>query len=68
MLAKDNDLQIIISKQTLITNYSSSKVIRLNLNYKLDQAIIDFGLTNLKNGNFFHLVFKYKNLLLILVN
>jgi hypothetical protein len=68
MLAKDNDLQIIISKQTLITNYSSSKVIRLYLNYKLDQAIIDFGLTNLKNGNFFHLVFKYKNLLLILVN
>jgi hypothetical protein len=57
MLAKDNDPHIILSKQILVTNNSSSKLIYNFLSLKLEQAIIDFGLTNVENGNYFQLIF-----------
>ena len=67
MFAKDNDPHIILSKQILVTNNSSSKVIHDYLNSKLDQAIIDFGLTNLEDENRFQFIFKYKKVTLDLL-
>lgn len=60
MFGKESDPQIILSKQILVTNNSSSKVIHDYLNYKLEFAIQDFGINNLDNGNYFHLILKYK--------
>lgn len=60
MLGKESDPQIILSKQILVSNNSSSKVIHDYLNYKLEFAIQDFGINNLDNGNYFHLILKYK--------
>ncbi len=60
MFGKDNDPQIILSKQILLSNNSSPKVIHDYLNYKLEFAIQDFGINNLDNGNYFHLILKYK--------
>lgn len=57
--AKDNDPHIILSKQILVSNNSSSKLIHDYLNIKLDQAIIDFGLVNIENGDYFQLIIKY---------
>jgi hypothetical protein len=56
MFAKDNDPHIILSKQILVTNNSSSKVIHEYLNLKLEFAIRDFGVTNLDNGNYYYLI------------
>jgi hypothetical protein len=53
MFGKENDPQIILSKQILVFNNSSSKLIHDYLNYKLDRAIIDFGINNLDNGKYF---------------
>jgi hypothetical protein len=63
MSAKDNDAHIILSKQILVSNYSNSKLIHDYLNTKLDQAICDFGCTNLDN-NSYYLIFKYKKVTL----
>lgn len=60
MFAKDNDPHIILSKQILCSNNSSAKLLHNYLNFKLNQAIFDFGLTNLENSNYFQLVLKYK--------
>jgi hypothetical protein len=60
MFGKTSDPHVILSKQFLITNNSSSIIIHDFLNYKLDQAIIDFGLINLQDSNYFQLIFKYK--------
>lgn len=62
--AKDNDSHIILSKQILVCNNSSSKLIHDYLNIKLDQAIIDFGLANIENGDYFQLILKYKKVTL----
>jgi hypothetical protein len=64
MYAKDNDPHIILSKQILVSNYSSSKVIYDYINFKLDQAIVDFGINNVENGNYYYLIFKYKKITL----
>jgi len=59
MFAKDNDPHIILSKQILVTSYSSSKILDEYLSEQLDKAILDFGLTAIENG-YYHLIFKYK--------
>jgi len=60
MFAKINDPHIILSKQILVSNNSSSKLIHEYLDFKLNQAIIDFGAVNLDGSNYFQLIFKYK--------
>ena len=64
MFGKDNDPQIILSKQILVSNNSSATLIYNFLNNKLEFAIQDFGVNNLDNGNYFHLIFKYKKVVL----
>jgi hypothetical protein len=53
-------MNIILSKQILISKNSSAKVIPDFLINKLDCAINDFGMTNLDNNCHFYLIFKYK--------
>ena len=60
MLGNDDNPQIILSKQILVSNNSSSKVIHDFLMNKLEFAIQDFGICNLEKGNYFHLILKYK--------
>jgi hypothetical protein len=60
MFAKDNDPIIILSKQILVSNNSSSKVIHEYLDAKLERAMLDFGAVNLEGSNYFQLIFKYK--------
>jgi hypothetical protein len=60
MFGKDNDPTIILSKQFLISNNSSSKVIHDYLDTKLERAILDFGAVNLEGSNYFQLILKYK--------
>jgi hypothetical protein len=60
MLAKDNEPHIILSKQILVANNSSAKIIHDYFTLKLDQAILDFGITNLENANYYYLILKYK--------
>lgn len=62
--AIDNDPHIILSKQILITNNSSTKIVHDFLSEKLNQATTDFGLNNLEEGQRFHLIFKYKEIVL----
>jgi|ERR1700677_116385 hypothetical protein len=64
MLGRANDPYIVLSKQILISNNSSSKVIQDYLDYKLNHAIQDFGLMNLDGSNYFQLIFKYKKVTL----
>jgi hypothetical protein len=60
MFAKDSDPNIILSKQILVSNNSSSQLIHEYFDFKLNQAIIDFGAVNLDGSNYFQLIFKYK--------
>jgi len=59
MFAKDNDPHLILSKQILVTSYSSSKILEEYLSQQLDKAILDFGLNTIENG-YYNLIFKYK--------
>ena len=59
--ALDDDPHIILSKSILLTNYSSTKLVHDYLIEKLEQANLDFGLTNLE-GQRFKLIFKYKRI------
>ena len=56
---KDDDQHIILSKQFLVSNKSSSERI-YDFKFKLDQAIADFYLMNLEDGNYLQLILKYK--------
>jgi hypothetical protein len=40
------------------------QLLALHLNTKMAQAIMDFGLTNLEDGNYFQLILKYKKVTL----
>jgi hypothetical protein len=62
MNGSDNDPQIILSKQILVTNLSSPIVIHDFLSTKIEQAIFDFGITNLENNLPFYIVIKFKKL------
>jgi hypothetical protein len=64
MFDKDDDPYIVISKQLLVSKYSSSQLIHDYLYDRLELAIQDFGITNLDQGNHFYLVFKYKKITL----
>jgi len=54
---KLDDPRLILSRQFLITKYSNELIISDYLNSKLDDAIIDFGMS-LTN---YYLIFKYKS-------
>jgi hypothetical protein len=55
---KEDDPYIILSKQILISSYSSPELIRDYLDLQLDKAIIDFDL-NIEN-KFHYLILKHK--------
>ena len=57
MYAKDNDPIIILSKQFLVSNNSSPRLIHDYLVSKLEVAINDFGAVNLDDSNYFQLIF-----------
>jgi hypothetical protein len=59
MFGKDIEPHIILSKSILLTSNSSTQRISDYLNKQLDQAIIDFGMTDLGK---FKLIFKYKKI------
>jgi hypothetical protein len=54
---KLDDPFIILSRQILISRYSSEITIRNYLDYQLNKSIIDFGMSGLDK---FYLIFKYK--------
>jgi hypothetical protein len=64
MFGKDLEPHLILSKSILLTNNSSTKLLFNYLNAKLDQAILDYGLSNIEDGIPFHLIFKYKKITL----
>jgi hypothetical protein len=64
MFGKDDDPYIIISKQLLISRFSSSELIHDYLYDRMLIAIQDFRIENLENGNKYYLVFKYKKITL----
>jgi hypothetical protein len=64
MFGKDDDPYIIISKQLLVSRFSSSELIHDYLYDRMLIAIQDFGIENLENGNKYYLVFKYKKIIL----
>nr|YP_009498199.1 hypothetical protein [Lactarius deliciosus]AWX52985.1 hypothetical protein [Lactarius deliciosus] len=61
---KDEEPYLILSKQILITNYSSPEIINNYILKQLDQALIDFEF-NLDN-RFHCLIFKYKQIKILI--
>lgn len=51
MVGKTDDPYIILSKQILVTRYSSPKLIHEFLNSKLEPVILDLGSVSLDGGN-----------------
>jgi hypothetical protein len=64
VFGKDDDPYLIISKQILVSKFSSSQLIHDYLYDRMLIAIQDFGINNLENGNKYYLVFKYKKITL----
>jgi hypothetical protein len=58
---RDDKPHLILSKQILLTKYSSPELINNYLKNKLDIAMIDFEF-RLDNEKFHYLVFKYKKI------
>lgn len=59
---RDEDPQIILSKQILITHYSDPKRISDFINSQLEIALSDFEISSLNNNHY--LIFKYKRIVL----
>lgn len=57
---KDGDPHLILSKQILMTSYSSPVLIDEFLNNQLDKAILDFDLD--LNNKFFYIILKFKKI------